>query len=458
MVWPVIDNTRQALRVAVIGAGPSGAYAVQALCNATNRAGPVEVDVFDRLPTPYGLVRYGVAPDHVKMKSVIGSLRQMYRHAQVRFLGNVQVGQDLSIDDLRHYYDAVLLAVGAAVDRRLGIPGEDLPGSHSATDFVSWYSGHPDVAPERFTLDATSVVVIGVGNVALDVARVLAKSAGELESTDIPPRVLDALADSRITDIHILGRRGPAQAKFTSKELAELGVLANADVTVRPEDLVLNDADAAAVEDSPVLRRNLATLRSWAGRPLQGRPRRIHLRFFARPVELTGTDHVTGIRVERTAVDQAGNAVGTGQRDEIEAQLVLRSIGYRGRPIAGVPFDEESGVVPNDGGRVVDGRTPVPGLYVAGWIKRGPTGIIGTNKRDAAETVAAVLEDAPHLRRAAKRHRDAVLAALHRRGVHVVPWEGWEAIDAAELALGAQFGRGRVKIHDRVELLSAARG
>ncbi len=440
------------LRVAVIGSGPAGVYAAGAL----TRHGNVEVDVFDRLPAPFGLVRYGVAPDHLKMKSISTALHQLLEHPDVRFLGNVAVGTDLSLEELHQHYDAILVAFGAAVDRRLGVPGEDLAGSFSATEFVAWYSGHPDSRVDHFTLEASSVAVIGVGNVAVDVARVLAKTAEELRSTDLPDHVLDVLDRSDVQDIHMIGRRGPVQAKFTTKELRELGELANADVIVDPAELELDEASHAALLNGPALRRNLEVLQGWAQRRPAGRPRRLHLRFLLRPVEVLGDGRVSGLRVERTRLDGTGNAVGTGEMQTIDAQMVLRSVGYRGVGLAGMPFDDSAGVVPNAGGRVLRDGVPVPGEYVAGWIKRGPTGVIGTNKHDAAETVAALLEDAPALQPAPIRDPDAVLRLLAERGVQVVTWQGWQAIDVAEINLGRAQGRDRVKIAEREALLRAA--
>ena len=443
------------LRVAVIGSGPAGVYAAAAL---SDREG-VAVDVLDRLPAPYGLVRYGVAPDHVKMKSVDVALRRILEHPAVRFLGNVEVGTDVDLAELHEHYDALVLAHGAAVDRRLGIPGEDLPGSFSATDFVAWYSGHPDAAIDRFTLEARSVAVIGVGNVAVDVARVMAKAADDMAPTDVPDHVLDVLRASRVTDISMIGRRGPAQAKFTTKELRELGEIAGADVLVDPADLALDEAAEAAVQADAVLRRNLDVLRDWADREPAGRDRRLHLRFLLRPVAVLGGTAVTGLRLERSTVDATGAAVGTGETVDLDAQMVLRSVGYRGLPLSGLPFDERSGVVPNAAGRVLRDGAPVPGEYVAGWIKRGPTGIIGTNKHDARETVTALLADADAgvLPRAPVRDAGALPALLDDRGVQVVTWQGWLAIDASEVDLGTTRGCARVKIAEREALLKAAR-
>jgi len=423
---------------------------------ALSRRGDVLVDVFDRLPCPFGLVRYGVAPDHPKIKSISLTLRKLLEDPAVRFLGNVDVGRQLSLDELRRFYDAVIFSSGSAVDRRLGIPGEDLPGSYSATDFVAWYSAHPDAPVDGFTLDARSVAVIGVGNVAVDVARILARSVDELRPTDLPDHVLAELERSQVEEIHMIGRRGPVQAKFTTLELRELGELVNADVLVDPADLELDPVSQATLATESMVRRNLEVLRDWARRKPAGRPRRLYVRFLLRPVEVLGTDRVSGLVVERTQIDESGNAVGTGQTSTIHAQMVLRSVGYRGIPLPGLPFDERSGTVPNAAGRVVANGGPMPGVYVAGWIKRGPTGVIGTNKRDANETVAALLEDEPALPAAPERDPDAVLELLSKRGIEVVKWTGWQAIELAEAALGEAQGRDRVKIADRAELLRAA--
>ncbi|NHC14177.1 FAD-dependent oxidoreductase [Motilibacter deserti] len=439
------------LRVAVVGSGPAGVYAAGALAEHHEA-----VDVFDRLPCPFGLVRYGVAPDHEKIRSITSTLHRVFEQPNVRFLGNVEVGRDVTVEELHAHYDAVLVACGSALGRRLGVPGEDLPGSFSATDFVAWYCGHPDAMVDRFTLEARSVVVVGLGNVALDVARLLAKDIDALRQTDMPDHVLRVLADSKVEEVSIVGRRGPAQARFSTKELRELGDIAGADVIVDPADLELDEGSAAAVGADPTLRRNLDVLRGWAERPPAGRPRRVHLRFFQRPDAVLGEGQVSGVQLERNVLDGSGGVRGTGQLSVVDAQLVLCSVGYRGLAIPGLPFDERDGVIPNAGGRVLRDGVPVPGEYVAGWIKRGPTGVIGTNKHDAHETVAALLEDLPHLPRAAYREPEDVDRLLAGRGVQVVGWAGWCAIDGAELALGVASGRRRVKISEREALLRAA--
>jgi ferredoxin--NADP+ reductase len=441
-----------AVRVAVIGSGPSGLYTADEL----SKHDAVSVDVLDRLPCPYGLLRYGVAPDHLKMKSLEITLRKILERPRVRFLGGVELGSGITVDELRNYYDAVVYATGSSVDRRLSIPGEELPGSFSATEFVAWYCGHPDAEVNAFTLDAHSVVVVGVGNVAVDVARILAKTAQELSATDMPDHVLKVLNASTVSDIHIVGRRGPAQAKFTTKELRELGELAGADVVVDPAELVLDQASKEVVETNKVVRRNLEALQEWSTRPLRGRVRRIHLRFLLSPVVVLGTTQVEAVQCERNTPDGSGGVVGTGEMLTVPAQLLLRSVGYRGAPLPGVPFDERSGVIPHLTGRVQRNGCTATGEYVVGWIKRGPTGVIGTNKGDAKETVEQLLADLGTLPRAPHREPEAIIDMLAQRGVGVVTWAGWEAIDAAERALGAMAGRARIKIADRAALLIAA--
>ncbi|TDC71592.1 FAD-dependent oxidoreductase [Streptomyces hainanensis] len=453
------------LRIAVVGSGPSGVYTAQSLVDGT-AAGPVPlaVDVLDRLPCPYGLVRYGVAPDHEKIKSLQGGLRRVLEHDRVRFVGNVRVGDGgVPTERLRELYHAVVYCVGAARDRRLGIPGEDLAGSWSATDFVSWYSGHPDVAVRDFGLGARAAVVIGVGNVAVDVARILARAADELRSTDIPQEPLDALAASGVREVHMVGRRGPAQAKFTTKELRELGGLPGARVTVREAELVADPGYGDPSGLPAVARRNVAALRDLAGRSADraadGAGRRIRLRFFLRPVEILGdaAGAVRGVRFERTAPDGAGGVVGTGEPVDIEAGLVLRSVGYRGVALPGLPFDPTGGTVPHAAGRVLRDGAPLPGAYVAGWIKRGPTGVIGSNRSCAKETAGAVLADLPALAAREVAAGDPV-AGLRSAGCEPVEWPGWLDIESAEAALGRSLSRGTVKIADWAGLLTAARG
>ncbi len=452
------------LRVAVIGSGPAGVYAAAAL----TQHGDVLVDVFDRLPCPFGLVRYGVAPDHPKIKSISTALQKVLEDPAVRFLGNVEVGTQITLEELHRHYDALIFAQGAMVPRRLGVPGENLAGSFAATEFVAWYCGHPDEPIDRFTLQSRSVAVIGSGNVALDVARMLAKLADDLRDTDMPGQVLDVLERSRVEDIHLIGRRGPVQAKFTTPLLRELGELSNADVLVDPDELALDETSRARLATDPNARRNYEVLQAWAERPPSGRSRRVHGRFLLRPVEVLGDVNVSGLRLERTRLDRTGLASGTGETCTVDASMILCATGHKGLSIPGIPFDQETGVIPNVGGRVLRAGSAVPGDhgpgdyltgdYVAGWIKRGATGVIGTNKHDAKETVTALLEDAPSLPPAPVRDPDAVLRLLAERDIDVVTWQGWSAIELAEADLGRAQGRERAKIADSEALLRAAAG
>lgn len=452
------------LRVAVVGSGPSGVYAAQALVQQREVPG-VRVDVLDRLPAPYGLVRYGVAPDHEKIKSLTGSLRSVLEDDGIRFLGNVEVGGGLlPTARLSQLYHAVVYCVGAARDRMLGIPGEDLAGVHSATEFVSWYSGHPDAG--AFDLGGVrSAVVVGAGNVAVDVTRILARGVPELEPTDMPQPALGVLAGSGLKAVTMVARRGPSQARFTTKELRELGTLPGVAARVDPAELALDPdfTDPAAAAALPaVARRNLEVLRGWAepaadsGTDSAAAARSISLRFYLRPVELLGgpRGRVRGVRFERTAPDGRGGVTGTGAYEDLEAELVLRSVGYLGVPLAGLPFDASTGTVPHAAGRVVRAGRASVGEYVAGWIKRGPTGVIGTNRPCAKETVSSLLQDAGALAR--RDLPDDPLDALRAAGLHPVEWPGWLAIEVAEADLGRSLGRRTVKIPDWRGLRTAA--
>jgi ferredoxin--NADP+ reductase len=448
------SNVERPTRIAILGAGPSGLFLADALLKAN--PGPLSIDIIDRLAAPYGLVRYGVAPDHPKIKSVINTFARTFEDERVRFLGNVAFGVDLMLEDVQRHYDVAVYTVGAAVDRMLGIPGENLHGNFSSTEFVAWYSGHPDQHGRTIALDAEAVAVIGVGNVAIDVTRILAKHVDELRTTDVPEYVLDALAVSRIKDIYLIGRRGPVQAKFTTPELREIGEIANADVIIDPKDLELDEASAKTVAAKSALQRNLDILRDLASRKPEGRPRRIHFKFLASPVEIKGTDRVREIVLERNRLDERENAVGTGVKDGTAVGMVFRAVGYRGIPLPGLPFDARSNVIRNQAGRVVDENDArVSGQYVAGWIKRGPTGVIGTNKADAAETARAIVEDLPSLPRAPEGSEAALDALLQSRGVAVCLWDDWLAIDRHERELGSKHGREeRVKVTDFSSLLA----
>ncbi|MFD3545404.1 FAD-dependent oxidoreductase [Streptomyces sp. NPDC058655] len=448
------------LRVAVVGSGPSGVYAAQTLVQQREVPG-VRVDVLDRLPAPYGLVRYGVAPDHEKIKSLQGSLRTVLEDERIRFLGNVEVGGGaLPAERLLELYHAVVYCVGAARDRLLGIPGEELAGVHSATAFVSWYSGHPDAAAEAFGLAGVeSAVVVGAGNVAVDVTRILARGEAELAPTDMPHPALGALADSGVRAVSMVARRGPSQAKFTTKELRELSTLPGVDVRVVPAELALDPAYAdpgAGAALPAAARRNVEVLRGWADAGPAGGPRSIALRFYLRPVEVLGGPggRAAGVRFERTAPDGRGGVEGTGVYEDLPAQLVLRSVGYRGVPLAGLPFDPARGTVPHAAGRVLRAGRASVGEYVAGWIKRGPTGVIGTNRPCAKETVSSLLQDAGRLAR--RELPGDPLDAMRAAGVRPVEWPGWLAIETAEAELGRSLGRRSVKIPDWQGLWGAA--
>lgn len=450
------------LRVAVVGAGPAGFYATEALLKQRE---DVRVDVIDRLPAPFGLVRYGVAPDHQKIKAVTRVFERLLDDPRVRFLGGVDVGRDLSAEDLARHYHATVLAYGAAGDRRLGIPGEDLRGSLSATDFVGWYNGHPDLADLEPPLDRSWAYVVGVGNVAVDVARLLAKTPAELAASDIARHAAVAMAGSQVTDIVVLGRRGPAEAKWTTKELREFGELEDADVVVDPTEMDVLLASRESIANDPAALRNLEVLEGFASRPLAGKRRRVYLRFLRSPLALepdaSGT-RVGAIVLERNELverpDGAIGASGTGATERLPASLVLRSVGYRGRGLPGFPFDDRKAVIPNDRGRVLgaDG-SPLAGVYATGWIKRGPSGVIGTNKPDAVETAQSLLADPVRAIDADAARPEAVDALLQGRGVTVLDRDCWRRIDAAETTAGAAAGRPRVKLVTVQELLDAAR-
>jgi ferredoxin--NADP+ reductase len=449
------------LRVAVVGSGPAAFYAAgHLLASEDPRA---EVDLIERLPTPWGLVRLGVAPDHPNLKTVSRAFEKIALRPGFRFLGNVEVGRDVSHDELVALYDAVVYAVGSQTDRRLGIPGEDLPGSWAATELVAWYNGHPDFQQLDFDLSVERAVVIGNGNVALDVARMLALTPEELAPTDTTDRAIEAISSSGLREIVVLGRRGPVQAAWTSTELQEMGELAGADVAVDPGELELDAAsEAELAQASNIVQRNVEILRDFASRTPSGKPRSVRLRFRASPVAIHGGDRVEGIEVVRNRLepDASGSvrAVPTEEREVIPCGIVFRSVGYHGVGLPGAPFDTASGTMPNAGGRVLDeSGDPIPGVYCAGWIKRGPTGVIGTNKKDATETVDLLLEDARAGRLRSGEADGTIDALLASRGVEVVTYAGWEAIDALERAQGEEQGRPRVKLCTWDELLAAAR-
>ena len=409
------------LSVAIIGAGPAGFYTAEALVDLLD---DVRIDIIERLPTPYGLIRAGVAPDHQSTKRVARRFERTALRERVQYVGNVEIGRDVMVDELRALYDAVVLAIGSPGDRPLGLPGEELPGVYGSASFVGWYNGHPDFRDLNPDLATTSIAVVGNGNVALDVARVLVKTKAELAATDLPEYANKAIQVAHVTDVHLVGRRGPADAKFTNVELREMGELAEAAPVVDAAQLPAEGTTLADGRDGRVREKNLATLRAFAARPPAGKRRRVHFRFYARPVEIVGPDKVHGLRIEHTRIE-SGQAVGTGQFETIPCGLVVGAIGYRGLPIPGVPFDADAGRIPNDDGRIA------PGLYAVGWAKRGPTGVIGSNKPDG-ETCAE------QIRAAGQAGDRPGRAALHRlldeRGVRPVSFDDWRAIDEAEQA------------------------
>lgn len=444
-------------RVAVVGAGPAGLYAVQSLVASAPGIG---VDVFDRLPAPYGLVRYGVAPDNQKIKSVTRVLRTAFdQDKQVRFIGNVRFGVDIHRADLLEHYDAVVYATGAQGERRLGIPGEDLPGSYGAKDFVDWYSGHPDAADRDFLLHARHVAVIGAGNVALDVARMLVRSPEELASTDVPDRVLEAFRKSQVTDVHLIARRGVVQAKFTAEELRAINELANVDLVVRPDEVSPSDEDELLIRSNRQHRANVAMMREWGRRPLRGKARRIHIRFLRSPVRILGENRVEGVVLERNELIPGARVRGTGSIETLEVGMIFRSVGYQALPLADVPFDEARSVIPHREGRVLDENGELaPGEYVTGWAKRGPSGIIGTNKSDSAETVSSLLADLAARSSYRGSEPDRIPALLDHRAVDYTNWADWLRLDDHEIRLGREQGRPRVKIPALRSMLELCRG
>jgi ferredoxin/flavodoxin---NADP+ reductase len=453
------------LRAAIVGSGPAGFYAAESLFAHPEVA--VEVDMFDRLPTPFGLVRAGVAPDHPKIKNVIKRYEKTAANDGFRFFGNVDVGREITVADLEQHYNAIVYAYGTATDRQLGIPGEELPGSHAATEFVNWYNAHPDFAKAQFDLSCDRVVVIGNGNVAADVARMLALPKAELDTTDTADHAIGPLTASGVKEIVVLGRRGPAQAAFTNPEVRELGELTDADIVIDPAEVELDEVSAEFVDSEecePTNKRNVEIFTEFSQREPEGRPKRLIMKFLRSPIEIQGDGRVEKliVGINELVRDESGaiKARDTGQREEIECGLVLRSIGYKGVGLEGLPFDEHRGVIPNEAGRVTDPESgeQVAGHYAVGWIKRGPSGVIGTNKKDAQETVDTLFAD---LEAGNVPERDAVEAGiedlLSERSPSHVTYQGWEAIDAAEVAAGEPHGRPRVKFCNVEEMIDVAK-
>lgn len=451
----ILGSPENPLRVAVVGSGPSGFYAAESLLQSDKK---VTVDMFERLPAPYGLVRYGVAPDHAKIKNVIKVYERVAEKPGFSFLGNVAVGRDISVRELKDFYDVILLTYGAASDRKLGIPGEDLPGSYTATEFVAWYNGHPDYRDRKFDLSGKVAVVVGQGNVAADVCRILCKTPEELKNTDIASHALEALAQSKIQEICMVGRRGPAQAAFTPIEIREFGELADCYPVVDPAELELNPASRAELETAKELTRkkNIETLQRFAALGASHKRKKLFVRFLRSPVEIKGNGHVERVVFEKnelTGEPGKQKASATGQKEEWPCGIFFRSVGYHGAPVPGVSFDERAGVVPNQEGRVVDAGRVVPGLYAAGWIKRGPTGVIGTNKADSDETVRHIFEDIARLPAAPQRDTRPLLESLKKKGVRAVSFPDWKKIDAEEVKRGQAAGKPREKFTSVADML-----
>jgi len=445
------------LRLAIVGAGPAGIYAADILLKH-ERSLEVSIDLFDSLPAPYGLVRYGVAPDHPHIKSIITALREVLDSGDIRIFGNVRYGTDITLDDLKRHYNAVIFATGAIRDAALDIPGIDLAGSYGAAAFVSWFDGHPDVSRE-WPLEASSIAVVGNGNVALDVSRMLVKHPEDLLSTEIPENVHAALAASPVTDVHVFGRRGPMQVKFTPLELRELGKLRDVDVMVHDEDFVYDDAARAAIASNKQLFVIDKVFTQWRARDTGEASRRLHLHFYAKPVEVLGEDgRVVGYRYERTRSDGAGGVVGTGEFREVAVQAVYRAVGYFGTPLDGIPFDERRGVIPNHEGRVLgDDNAVVPGVFATGWVKRGPVGLIGHTKSDAMETIKHVLNGQSGWWSPVEPDEQAIVDLLDGRDVLYTNLDGWYRLDAHEQSLGVPHGRARIKVVPRDEMVRISR-
>lgn len=445
--------------VAVIGAGPAGIYASDILSKSDL---DVSIDLFERLPAPYGLVRYGVAPDHPRIKAIIDALYNILQRGDIQLLGNVDVGSDVTLAELHEYYDAIIIATGALTDAPLDIPGTDLPGCYGAADFVAWYDGHPDY-PREWPLEATDIAVLGVGNVALDVSRILAKHVEDLMPTEIPGNVVAGLKNNPVRDVHVFGRRGPAQVKFTPMELRELGHVPDVDIVVYPEDFDYDEGSQQAIESKKMTKQVVDQLTNWVFQEPEDltASRRIHIHMLQQPVEILGDGKVEAIRMERTQLQGDGSVKGTGEYIDYPVQAVYRAIGYASSPIEGAPFDEEKRVIPNDGGRVVEDGKPIDGLYATGWVKRGPVGLIGSTKSDAQETIGNLVEDANAGKLAATGPAtggEGLKALLEQRGVRYTTWHGWELLEAFEMELGEAEGRKRVKVVERETMTAVSRG
>lgn len=446
------------LRLAVVGAGPAGIYASDLILKA-ERDFDVSIDLFDLLPAPYGLVRYGVAPDHPRIKGIIKALYEVLDRGDIRFFGNVTYGKDITLTDLKEHYNAVIFATGAIADASLNIPGADLDGSYGAADFVNWYDAHPDF-PTEWPLNAKEIAVIGNGNVALDVARMLIKLPENLLSTDIPDHVFRGLKQSPVTDVHVFGRRGPAQVKFSPLELREALHIEGVQAIVYDEDFQYDEGSQNAIDSNNQIRVMVKTLEDLRENPQEAQERRLHLHFFASPKEILGEDgKVVGFRVEKTKLDGTGNVTLTGESVDYPVQAVYRAVGYFGSALDEIPFDPKFGVIKNDEGRVLDDKgNQIPGIYCTGWIKRGPVGLIGHTKADAIETISHVMANRDSWWQPTKPSEHAILETLSARGVEFVQWDNWLNIDDAERNLGQALGRERLKLFDRAEMLQVSKG
>jgi ferredoxin--NADP+ reductase len=446
------------LRLAIVGAGPAGIYAADILLKH-ERPFDVSIDLFEQVPAPYGLVRYGVAPDHPRIKGIVTALREVLDRGDIRIFGNITYGRDITLDDLKKHYNAVIFSTGAIRDAGLNIPGIDLPGSYGAADFVSWYDGHPDF-PREWPLEASSVAVIGNGNVALDVARMLAKHADDLLPTEIPANVFRLLKASPVTDVHVFGRRGPTQVKFSPLELREMGELRDVDMVVADEDFDYRQADRAAIESNKQILVIDRVFTKWRSEQGGSASRRLHLHFYAKPLEVVaGPDgRVCSFRYERTEPDGAGGVRGTGEIRSIDVGQVYRAVGYFGSPLDGIPFDERRGVIPNHEGQVLtDDNEIMPGVYATGWIKRGPVGLIGHTKSDAMETISHVVNDQASWWAPESPGESAIVELLDSRGIQYTDLEGWQKLDTYEIALGEPEGRARIKVVPRDEMVKVSR-
>ncbi len=443
-----LGTSQRALRVAIVGSGPSGFYAADALTKAEIN---VTVDMFDRLPAPYGLVRYGVAPDHAKIKNVIKVYEHISEKENISFLGNVTIGRDISVEQLKKFYDAIIFTNGAETDKKLGIPGEDLAGSYTATEFVAWYNGHPDYVNHKFDLSQEVAVIIGQGNVAMDVCRILGKTVDELKNTDISQHALDVLAESRVKEIHMIGRRGPVQAAFTPTEIREMGELVDCDPVVDPKDLEVSEVSQAELDDSKNAQRkkNFEILQEYASRGKEEKTKKFICHFLKSPIELIGDGKIEKIILEKNLLEGEANkqkARGIGEKKELACGLCFRSVGYRGLPIEGIPFHEQWGSILHEEGRVINENGKiVSGFYTAGWIKRGPSGVVGTNKPDSEETVKHLLEDMDKLTPCETPDTQAVLEFLKQKNIRVINFEDWKKINAAEIEAGQKIGKPREK-------------